>query len=246
MKKKLMLLILSVLAGVMTISVSAIPEEPKVSAAPAISFQETAYSAGEVWVGETVSHTFTFTNTGDADLEIGVKSCCGAVANVLPGNRFAPGESGEVQASFRIRRVGRQVKAFTVSSNDPKTPKVQLQIEVMVKNVAAFSPPDLEFGQVNLGEEAVREVKLVYDSEPLPIAEVSARPDFFQVRKVEMEKTGAAPGEARTVRIEVALSPEAPVGNHSGTLTVRFDRPGVHNLTGRLIAEVRDLIEHSP
>ena len=43
---------------------------------PKISFDATTYDAGEVWEGETVSHSFTVKNTGTAVLTI---------QNVKPG-----------------------------------------------------------------------------------------------------------------------------------------------------------------
>ena len=43
---------------------------------PTISFDTTTYDAGEVWEGDTVSHSFTVKNTGTAVLNIN---------NVKPG-----------------------------------------------------------------------------------------------------------------------------------------------------------------
>jgi hypothetical protein len=43
---------------------------------PTISFDNTTYDVGEVWEGDTVSHTFTVKNTGTAVLNI---------KNVKPG-----------------------------------------------------------------------------------------------------------------------------------------------------------------
>ncbi len=45
---------------------------------PAIEFKETTYDTGEIWEGDKASHTFTFTNTGNAVLNIKkVKTSCG-------------------------------------------------------------------------------------------------------------------------------------------------------------------------
>ena len=58
-------------------TVETIQEEPQSSEEqPAISFDNTAYDAGEVWEGNVVTHTFTVKNTGTAVL---------AIKNVKPG-----------------------------------------------------------------------------------------------------------------------------------------------------------------
>jgi hypothetical protein len=56
-------------------------ESPKVKAdpagkQPAIAFDTMEFDAGEVWEGDTVSHTFVVKNTGKAEL---------AISNVKPG-----------------------------------------------------------------------------------------------------------------------------------------------------------------
>ena len=51
-------------------------EEQSSEEQPKISFDTTAYDAGEVWEGDTVTHTFTVKNTGTAVLNI---------KNVKPG-----------------------------------------------------------------------------------------------------------------------------------------------------------------
>ncbi|MDP8237193.1 MAG: DUF1573 domain-containing protein, partial [Candidatus Erginobacter occultus] len=216
-----------------------------VPAGPAISFRETVFDAGESWEGEVVTHTFTFTNTGDAELKITrVRTSCGCTASNLSSDTIAPGESGEIKASFNTRNYrGKKSQPVYVTSNDPSNPTVQLRLETTVKTVAAFTPQNLQFGKVVYGRGASRETSLVFDGEPFPVREVSAQPDFFQARILEPE------GETREnspVRIEVTLRPEAPVGRHRGTLTARIDHPQSPELSGRLMVSVEGLVRYSP
>jgi hypothetical protein len=51
-------------------------EQPPSENQPTISFDNITYDAGEVWEGDTVSHTFTVKNTGTEVLNI---------KNVKPG-----------------------------------------------------------------------------------------------------------------------------------------------------------------
>lgn len=220
-------------------------DEPIDNPAPSIEFKETVHDAGESWQGETVSHVFTFTNTGDAELAISrVRTSCGCTASNLSSDRIAPGESGEIRASFNTRGYrGRKSQPIYVSSNDPDQPTVQLRIETTVKTLAAFSPAALQFGSVTVGQGAVRETSLVFDGETFPVLEVSAQPEIFSARILEPESGAAGDGP---VRIEVALSPEAPVGRHRGSLTARLDHPRLKTLTARLLASVEGKIAYSP
>jgi hypothetical protein len=215
---------------------------------PAISFRETVFDAGESWEGEVVSHTFTFTNTGDAELKISrVRTTCGCTASNLSSDTIAPGESGEIKASFNTRNYrGKKSQPVYVTSNDPANPTVQLRLETTVKNLAGFSPSNIQFGQVVVGREAVREVRLVFDAEPIPVLGVSAQPEFFTARILEPDPDGEEAGEKPPVRIEVSLSPEAPVGRHRGSLTARLDHPRLTSLNARLMVSVEGLVGYSP
>lgn len=216
--------------------------------APTISFRETVYDAGDSWEGEVVSHTFTFTNTGNAELKISrVRSTCGCTASNLSSDTIAPGESGEIRASFNTQRYrGKKSQPIYVYSNDPANPTIQLLLETTVKTVAAFSPPDIQFGNVAYGKSEVRTAEIVFDAEPAPVLEVSAQPDFFSARIVEAAEGKGEAGEKRPVRIEVTISPEAPIGRQSGTLTARIDHPKMSNLTGRVFAAVEGTLQYSP
>lgn len=247
MKKLLIFLIAGGLAGGMVAPLRA-EEEAAAPAAPVISFEEEVHEAGETWEGEVVNHVFTFTNTGNADLEITrTRTTCGCTAGLISEKILAPGESGEIRASFNTRGYrGRRSMPVFVHSNDPANPVVQLRIETTVKNVAAFDPRNLNFGQVTHGQSAEREVSLVFDGDPARVLEISARPEFFIARILEPEAAEDESAEASPVRIEVKLSPEAPVGRHRGTLTARLDHPGVSSINGRLMAAVEGLVQYSP
>ncbi len=243
-----MYLIAGGLAGGMLLSPRARGDDQAPPPGPVISFEEKVHDAGEVWEGESVQHVFTFTNSGTADLEITrVRTTCGCTAGVLSEKILAPGESGEIRASFNTRGYrGRRSMPVFVHSNDPVNSTVQLRIEATVKNVAVFDPRNLSFGQVTRGEKATRETRLVFDGDPVPVREVSARPEFFSARILEPETGEDGSGEASPVRIEVEISPDAPVGRHRGTLTARLDHPGVSSLNGRLMATVEGPLLYSP
>jgi len=230
------------------------PQSSPASAA-AISFKETTFHVGEIWEGDKASHTFSFTNTGNAVLHIKkVKTSCGCTAAVLSSKEIEPGQTGEIKATFNTRRyLGKQSKTIYVSSNDPRHSTVQLKLQATVKSAAHFSPRNLQFGEITRGEKASRVIKLVPDSEAIRITELSVHPDLFQARVKEDEEPGlnqagekAAKDPSRPVSIEVSIAPEAPIGRHNGTLTVRIDHPRVPSLAARIFARVEGQVRFSP
>lgn len=91
-------------------------------AMPAISWAETMFDFGQLKQGDTTSHAFTFTNTGQAPLLIThVQTTCGCTATDWPRTPVLPGASGKVRVSFNSAgKMGRQNKIVTVMHNTPK------------------------------------------------------------------------------------------------------------------------------
>ncbi len=218
------------------------------SPGPEISFAETVHDAGEVWEGEVVSHTFVFTNAGNEELEItGIRTTCGCTAGILSEEKIAPGETGKLRATFNTRGYrGRRSMPVFVSSNDPRNPVYRLRLEATVQNPATFTPRNLNFGAVPHGKSAAGELNLVFDDRETSILGISTHPAFFQARIVGRDESGTGDEAAEPIRFEVALSEEAPVGRHRGSLTVRIDHPEVSEVFARLHAVVEGPLNFSP
>ncbi|MEZ4777109.1 MAG: DUF1573 domain-containing protein [Bacteroidia bacterium] len=88
----------------------------------AISFDETEYDMGQVLQGKPVSHTFTFTNTGNADLKIeSVKPGCGCTVAEYTKESIAPGETGFITATYNAAGMGVFTKTISVKTNASET-----------------------------------------------------------------------------------------------------------------------------
>lgn len=85
----------------------------------AISFEKSEFNFGEVKQGEVVTHTYTFTNSGDHDLMISdAKASCGCTVPKWPEKPISPGETGEIVVKFSSAgRKGNQTKAITITAN---------------------------------------------------------------------------------------------------------------------------------
>lgn len=98
--------------------------------AAVVSFKEKAYDFGTMKQGDKKEHTFMLTNAGKSELYIRrVRASCGCTA-VTPAKKVvAAGESVPIKVVFDSRgKRGRQSKAITVITNDPKTPTSTLRI----------------------------------------------------------------------------------------------------------------------
>lgn len=94
-------------------------------------------------VEETVyTAVFPFTNTGEEAVEIlEVSSSCGCTT-VLPIQRvYAPGETGEIAATFDFgSREGKQVKSIRVETTQADNPDIHLTLEVAIPKTLVATP----------------------------------------------------------------------------------------------------------
>lgn len=99
-----------------------------------IKFTENSYDFGSVPEhGGKVSHTFEFTNTGDANLVIvDAKADCGCTVPEYPSAPIAPGKKGKIKVTFNpLYRPGAFTKVITIRSN-AKQKKARIKISGIV------------------------------------------------------------------------------------------------------------------
>ncbi len=86
---------------------------------PQMSFNEKEFDFGDITQGEKVSHTFTFTNTGDADLLISdAKASCGCTVPEYPKDAIKPGKTGKLKVTFdSAGKSGETKKTITITCN---------------------------------------------------------------------------------------------------------------------------------
>jgi rhodanese-related sulfurtransferase len=102
-------------------------------AAPMISVDNPIYSE-TVQSGSRVNHSFVLTNTGDEILSItNVRTSCGCTTAALDKHDLAPGESVDLAATVNTTGFhGTVTRTLTVTTNDPVSPAVVLQIVVTI------------------------------------------------------------------------------------------------------------------
>lgn len=68
---------------------------------PVLSFKKKSFDFGRMKAGETVRHTFEFTNTGESPLIIqNAAASCGCTVPDWPHSPIGPGDSGKIEVEF--------------------------------------------------------------------------------------------------------------------------------------------------
>lgn len=112
------------------------------SGAPAIQFETNFCDLGKLTAPGKVSGLFKFKNIGNAVLELAQPdtSCGCTVARVSP-DILAPGQSGEITYTISLdHAMGQVQKQIMVHSNDPKTPEVDLTVQLDYTPLYELSP----------------------------------------------------------------------------------------------------------
>lgn len=148
-----------------------------------IQFADPIYDFGKVNSGELVKHSFVFTNTGTATLQIlDVRPGCGCTTAGTWDKQVEPGKTGSIPLQFNSANFsGTVVKSATVTCNDPAQTNITLQIKGTVWKPIDVSPTMAVF---NVSSETQtnesRVVRIVNNlEEPLELSDlVSTNPTF--------------------------------------------------------------------
>jgi hypothetical protein len=197
-------------------------------AAPVLTVPATEHDFGTIFQGESVRHKFIFTNTGSAPLTVEkVSSSCGCTAALASAKILAPGESGEIQATFDSTRFrGAIKKTVYLYTNDPAQPLLHLYVKGNVREELALTPQMVNFGTltpkktakttVNLVNQGNREVRLKGLETTAP--ELTAR----------LSATVIPPGGQ--VSVELMLTPKPGQPRFSGYVLFKADGALSHDL----------------
>jgi len=185
------------------------------SAPAALVFEKTELDLQPELGASKVDAVFKYENKGDTPIHIkAVKPSCGCTTAALPKNDVAPGEKGEITATFNIGdRTGLQVKTVTVETDDPKTPQMVLTFKAMVAQALELQPTFV-FWQSNEPAQAKTIVAKAAKGVTVKRVDViSSSGDF--TTKVE---PGAAAGE-----FKIQVQPKDTTKPLNATLTIKPD-----------------------
>jgi len=100
---------------------------------PKFSFDQEEHNFGQIRDGDIVSHTFRFTNSGEAPLIISkATAACGCTVPQWPKQPIPVGGSGEIKVQFdSSNKPGMQNKVVTITANtESKVKKLLIRAQV--------------------------------------------------------------------------------------------------------------------
>lgn len=109
-----------------------------------ITFEAEEFNFGTIKQGESVTHEFTFTNTGKESLILtNAQGSCGCTVPVWPKEPIGKGQKGSIKVTFNSAgKMGMQDKTVTITSNAKNSPRV-LHLKGTVEMPATPAPaPD--------------------------------------------------------------------------------------------------------
>lgn len=100
---------------------------------PVVSFENVAHDFGSIPQGKKVSHTYKFTNNGEAPLVIqSANPTCGCTVSNYSKESIPVGGTGFVTADFDAKSAGSQNKSITVTTNAwPRTTTLTFKANVL-------------------------------------------------------------------------------------------------------------------
>lgn len=199
---------------------------PKVTpAGPDLRFDDYAFRLGVVNQGEQVTCSFKCRNLGTSDLVISkVDTSCGDCLVPLGGPQaIAPGGEGEIKALVTTAHQGRAVsKELFVTSNDPVSPTVHLQVTGYVRLPRLiYAPHAIVFGNPRRTDSVRSELYVPSDEEdPVRVRSASASTPYLSA-----DLSPSTDPERPGYLISATLKPGAPVGPFKASVTIASDNP---------------------
>jgi len=220
------------------VSLSAVPNEPPFSpdatiwetqttsntiplpSSAALAFPETDFDFGIAGPEETLTHTFSFTNTASSPVEIlHVESSCKCTAALLSSPVVPPAGTGEIRVTFQTGKYERKESStvdvrYAVAAGEEQS--TTLNLNALVRSLVAVDPQGVNFGRVARGQPISSRVRVLQLSdEPLAIKNIDANEEYVSVTISEFQEENS-----RGFVLDVSLSSTAPLGPIVEVITV--------------------------
>ena len=167
----------------------------------------------------TIEHVYEIKNAGDLSLTLKeVKASCGCTVVKTSTMNLAPGDTAQITATLNLHgRSGHQDKHVMVSSDDPKTPMLLLNLRGDVVQEYAITPDRITIGQVRGDQSTKTQVTFVNNtSNEVHVTKVDSTAPYL---KPTVTETVAG----KSYRVDVEVSPPLPAGSIDAVIHIFTD-----------------------
>lgn len=184
-----------------------------------------SHDFGQVRRGDTVAHTFTLRNAGEAPLTFRNPTAMspGLRLSLPPG--IAPGAEGTIAFQWNTAASDANATAGArIGTNDPSLPELAFSLSAKVISPIEFQPMPAAFFSVYQGEAAEKVVKIQNnETRPLHITGITPQGTHFQAETREV-----VPGTLTELRVRVPSGIEP--GRFREAVLVHTDHPSYPSL----------------
>src|SRR6476661_8728577 len=183
---------------------------------------------------QAVAH-FKYQNVGNTPIHFkSVHASCGCTTAQTQNEQVAPGQKGEITATFNIGgRTGTQVKTVTVQTDDPEPSTVVLTLKAVITPLLELQPTLVYWQNGEEPKPKSITAKANKDAAVKKLDVASSTPDF--TAKVD---AGSAPNEFR-----ISVQPRDTTKAVYATLTIKPDSPAN---TGNMFAAAARVMPPAP
>ena len=183
---------------------------------------------------QAVAH-FKYENVGNTPIHFkSVHASCGCTTAQTQNEQVAPGQKGEITATFTIGgRTGTQVKTVTVQTDDPERSTIVLTLKAVITPLLEFQPTLVYWQNGEEPKPKIITAKANKDAVIKKLDVASSTPDF--TAKVD---AGSAPNEFR-----ISVQPRDTTKALYATLTIKPDSPAN---TGNMFAAAARVMPPPP
>ena len=183
---------------------------------------EAIHDFGVVIAGREITHQFTLKNIGQESLVVSdVVSGCSCITGLNTTGEILPGENLQIQVTFKTpMQHGDSDEDLIVHLKGKESDKSYFPVKLLMKGKLLMPfqsvPSQVFFGKAPFGESRTREIgvrKQVKGTASL--TGVNTTSEYIKTKIISTETDGA-------VKIEVALLPDAPIGNLKAEIGLNF------------------------
>jgi hypothetical protein len=197
---------------------------PAAFAAPrAVLVEPLHVQRGEVEPDEIQKLEWTLRNEGDTPLQIeALDPTCYCTTAKPDAWQVPPGGSTTIRVAIDPSDfVGTIHKGFVLQTDDPRSAKLETDVEMTVRPGIAVVPPELDFGVLPAGVSPERTVDLkAAKSRPFKVKSAAAAVPYVTIEQEPLQTDDRA-----GVRLYVQVKPGAPAGPFTTAVVVQTDDP---------------------